>query len=298
MRVVYIDELFLLNFAVDYIILYLTATFSALPHRRLRLLFGAAAGALYAVAAYFAEIYGMKAVSALPIKLAAGAIVILCAFGYSSGPAFLKRALLFFVFSFLLGGLAYAAGLMLGGDMSGGVIQAPLAVRAVLIAAALGLGLCGVFSRGGGREIAAGKVSVTITYNGRETRFFALRDSGNLLRDPLDGSPVIVCATEAIAPLFDRDALRRIRESSAVEVVAAFGADGGWRLIPCATAAGSALFAAFRPATAEVDGTRVRVMVALSPKPLGAMPALVGDMNGAKISGKEVGVDADIGKAS
>lgn len=298
MRTIYIDELFLLNFAVDYIILYLTATFSALPYRRLRLLLGAAVGALYSVAAYFAEVYGVPIVPSIPIKLAAGAVMLLCAFGYASGAAFVRRGVLMLIISFLLGGLAYAAGLFLGGSVSGGVIQAPLAVRAVLIAAALALGLCGAFSRGGGRELTSGRAEVSLTYNGRKAEFSALLDSGNLLRDPLDGSPVIVCTTDAVAPLFDRDELRRMRESSAVELVAALGLGGGWRLIPCATAAGSAMLAAFRPTEAAVDGERVRVMVAMSPKSLGALPALVGDMSGAKISGREVTGVADIGKAS
>lgn len=298
MRTIYIDELFLLNFAVDYIILYLTATFSALPYRRLRLLVGAAVGALYSVAAYFTEVYGVPIVSSLPIKLAAGAIMLLCAFGYASGAAFIRRGVIMLITSFLLGGLAYAAGLFLGGSVSGGAIQAPLAVRAVLIAAALALGLCGAFSRGGGRELASGRAEVSLTYNGRKAEFSALLDSGNLLRDPLDGSPVIVCTTDAVAPLFDRDELRMMRESSAVELVAALGLGGGWRLIPCATAAGSAMLAAFRPTEAAVDGERVRVMVAMSSKSLGALPALVGDMSGAKISGREVTGVADIGKAS
>lgn len=298
MRTIYIDELFLLNFAVDYIILYLTATFSALPYRRLRLLLGAAVGALYSVAAYFAEVYGVPIVSSLPIKLAAGAVMLLCAFGYASGAAFIRRGVIMLIISFLLGGLAYAAGLFLGGSVSGGAIQAPLAVRAVLIAAALALGLCGAFSRGGGRELTSGRAEVSLTYNGRKAEFSALLDSGNLLRDPLDGSPVIVCTTDAVAPLFDRDELRRMRESSAVELVAALGLGGGWRLIPCATAAGSAMLAAFRPTEAAVDGERVRVMVAMSPKSLGALPALVGDMSGAKLSGREVTGVANIGKAS
>lgn len=298
MRAIYIDELFLLNFAVDYIILYLTAAFSALPYRRARLLAGAGVGALYAVAVCLADAYGVPMVSSLPIKLAAGAVMLLCAFGYAGGAAFIRRGVIMLITSFLLGGLAYAAGLMLGGDMSGGVIQAPLAVRALLIAVALALGLCGAFSRGGGRELASGRAEVSLTYGGRETKFSALLDSGNLLRDPLDGSPVIVCTIDAVAPLFGRDELRMMRESSAVELVAALGANGGWRLIPCATAAGSAMLAAFRPTEAEVDGERVRVMVALSSKPLGALPALVGDMSGAKLSGREVSGVADIGKAS
>lgn len=298
MRTIYIDELFLLNFAVDYIILYLTATFSALPYRRMRLLLGAAVGALYSVAAYFAEVYGVPIVSSLTIKLAAGAVMLLCAFGYASGAAFIRRGVIMLITSFLLGGLAYAAGLFLGGSVSGGAIQAPLAVRAVLIAAALALELCGAFSRGGGRELTSGRAEVSLTYNGRKAEFSALLDSGNLLRDPLDGSPVIVCTTDAVAPLFDRDELRMMRESSAVELVAALGLGGGWRLIPCATAAGSAMLAAFRPTEAAVDGERVRVMVAMSPKSLGALPALVGDMSGAKISGREVTGVADIGKAS
>ena len=53
MRTVYIDELFLLNFAVDYIILHITSHFCVSSRRTLRLAAAAAVGAAYSVAVYF-----------------------------------------------------------------------------------------------------------------------------------------------------------------------------------------------------------------------------------------------------
>ncbi len=298
MRIVYIDELLLLNFAVDYIVLYLAAYFSALPYKKQRLPIGAAVGALYAAGVYFGELYGWVVLTALPVKLAAGAVIVLCAFGYSSRRALLWRMALFYIFSLLLGGIAYGLNLLLGVEQpSGGVIAAPGAVRAIVIASALGMGLCGMFTRDRA-AVTASKVELRLVLGDRETCFQALSDSGNLLRDPLDGSPVVVAETDAVAPLFDRDTLGVLLNEPSVEAVAKLGATGRWRLIPCATAAGSALLAAFRPDGAYADGEAVRVMVAVSPNRLGALPGLVGNLEGAKIKGREVaGCDA-LGKVS
>ena len=50
MRVVYVDTLFFLNLAVDYLLLLLTARLSGVYRSRRRLALGAAVGALRAVA--------------------------------------------------------------------------------------------------------------------------------------------------------------------------------------------------------------------------------------------------------
>lgn len=274
MRTVYLDELFLLNFAVDYIVLWATARMSAAPFRRLRLLLGAAAGGVYAVAAYF----GFARLDCLAAKILAALAILLISFGFVSGKLFLRRVLTFFVFSFLLGGIAYSASLMLGGSIEEGMIAAPWILRAAILVSALAVGIIGSFSRGSAVQREAGSVRVRLTLGGRSAEFDALRDSGNTLRDPLDGAPVLVAELDALAPLFSFDALQILRSATPVEAVEALGASAKWRLLPFRTAAGSSLMAAFRPDTAEIGGRSVHILVAISGGSLGAYPALVGEV--------------------
>lgn len=271
MRTVYIDELFLLNFAADYIILHITAHFCVSSRRQLRLLAGAAVGAAYAVAVYF----DAPLCASLPAKLAAAALVVLTAFGFVSGRLYAKRLAAFFAVSFLLGGLAYAASLALGGGAEGGVIAAPIILRAVILALALLLGATTLFPRGDAAQREAGSVRVQLTLGSRSAEFDALADSGNTLRDPLDGSPILVAEVDALSPLFDAATLALLRKCDAVDAVASLE-QGRWRLISCRTAAGSAMLAAFRPDLSVVGGEDVRVLVAVSRTSLGAYPAIVG----------------------
>ena len=56
MQVIYIDVLFALNLVVNYLLLFLTARFSGLYVGRLRLLGGAALGALFSVLMFFPDL--------------------------------------------------------------------------------------------------------------------------------------------------------------------------------------------------------------------------------------------------
>lgn len=83
----------------------------------------------------------------------------------------------------------------------------------------------------------------------------ALTDTGNLLRDPLTGLPVIVCARRALTPLCP-DAAREPYPS-------------GMRLISVRTVAGSALMPVFRPDSLRIRQARawreVRAVIGLAP---------------------------------
>ena len=90
MTVVYVDSVFCLNTLMDYLLLRCTARLAGVPPRRWRLLLAAALGGGYAVAVFLP---GCGFLSALPVKLAAGAALALTAFGAERRP--LRLTLLF-----------------------------------------------------------------------------------------------------------------------------------------------------------------------------------------------------------
>ena len=77
---VYADEAFLLNGAVDYLLLICAAKLGGGRIARLRLLAAAVFGGLYAAAALFAP---LGVLQALPMKLVSLAVMLLIAFGIS-----------------------------------------------------------------------------------------------------------------------------------------------------------------------------------------------------------------------
>lgn len=100
---------------------------------------------------------------------------------------------------------------------------------------------------------------------GREVTLTAMVDSGNLLRDPITGLPVIVCARRAVAPLLPPGA--------------AEGLAPGMRLISVRTVAGTSLMAVFRPQEALVRGAGpwrpVKALVGVAPQGYSGCQALV-----------------------
>ena len=97
--------------------------------------------------------------------------------------------------------------------------------------------------------------TVELMHQGHIVTLTALVDTGNLLRDPLTGLPVIVVSRQAARKLTSLPAPGQLLP--------------GMRLISVRTAAGSALMAIFRPQRVRVlsgqTWREVRAMVGLSP---------------------------------
>ena len=109
MDIIYIDSLFLLNLAVDYIILLAAGRLCAVRLQRGRYLLAALLGAVWAAATVLP---GLTFLSAWPFKLAASGLMALIAYGTQPYP--LRCFLAFLGVSFAFGGAVWAAS-MLGG---------------------------------------------------------------------------------------------------------------------------------------------------------------------------------------
>ena len=101
---VYADEAFLLNGAVDYLLLVCAAKLGGGRMLRLRLALAAAFGGVYAAAALFPALAFLRQ---LPVKLASLAAMLLIAFGAGRGT--LRTGALFFAAVCAFGGAAVAA---------------------------------------------------------------------------------------------------------------------------------------------------------------------------------------------
>ena len=109
------------------------------------------------------------------------------------------------------------------------------------------------------RTPALSCATVIIHLSDRQVRLTALLDSGNLLRDPLTGLPVIVCSRRALSPLN----LLKPR----------------LRLIAVRTAAGQALMPVFRPTSVRLltGGTwrDANALIGIAPESYNGFQALV-----------------------
>ncbi|MDR0819675.1 MAG: sigma-E processing peptidase SpoIIGA [Oscillospiraceae bacterium] len=187
MRVVYIDSLFLLNLAVNYLLMLATAKICALKIRKLRFLLGAAFGAAYAA---LTVIPGVPAViSLLPVRIAVGVVLALIAFGAEQ--RFGKHIIVFFAMA-----ACFAGASMIVGIVSFKSVLLIAACSYALLTAAL------KFAAARREPFTGLSVDLSVSLNGKTAKFKVLRDTGNSLRDPLNGTILPTVNYGEVAELF------------------------------------------------------------------------------------------------
>ncbi|HJC00602.1 MAG TPA: sigma-E processing peptidase SpoIIGA [Candidatus Flavonifractor merdavium] len=280
---VYLDELFLLNFVVDYLLLLSAGRLAGEVLCRSRLALGALLGAAYA-AAVFLPVGGFLL---HPLcKLCSAVLMVLL--GYGGSRRLLRVSLTFFVVSAAFGGGIFALQ-ALGNKsltMKNGVLASAMDLRLILLSAAGCYALLTLLFRRASRHSAPRElVPAVLRLDGRKVVLTALLDTGNTLTDPATGRPVMVAEGEKIAPLFPPGRAPTAEELQApaalLERLDREGWRGRCRLLPyqaVGVECGMLL-------TLRLDGARVgtedcgRLLLALSPTRLtdgGGYCALIG----------------------
>ena len=273
MTVFYADTFFGLNLVLNYLLLMAAGRLAGVGLLRLRCLLGAGLGAGYGVLA----IAGPTPFLGHPVCQAGAAVgMLLAAFGQSD--RLLKVGGLFLLLACALGGGLLALGMGTGQGMG---------LRGILTAAVLSYGGLSVLLSGQFRHTcAAGELkTLTLSRNGQSLRLTALVDTGNTLRDPVNGQPVVIAEGRRLTPLLpelaalDREALSRPVEC--LSQIQRLSPDLRVRLLPYrAVGTASGLLVAVQMDSVLCEGKECPGrLVALSPTPLsdgGRYCALVG----------------------
>ena len=171
----YLDLVMLLNFAVDYLLLFATARLSGLEPRQKRLLSAAVLGAVYSGGCL---VPGFEFLGEIFWRVLFLALLGMLAFGWRESSW--RQTGVFLLLSLSLGGMAELAG-HAGPGM-------------LLLCAGLLWLVCTLLLRG---SLSARRlVSLDIMENGVTLHLTALRDTGNTLRDPITGEQVLVIGQE------------------------------------------------------------------------------------------------------
>ena len=253
----YLDLFFLLNLAVNTLLLAAAARLTDTPVLPRRLLGGAAAGATCAVCFWFLE-----GGPGLPLLRAACALLVVCVtFGPLGLLPALKRAGALMTVSCTL------AGLFLSLSAHVALWSLPLGAAGVWL-------LCAAAGKMRRERPPDGLRQVELTLDGRRVTLRALPDTGHTLTDPITNRPVLIASPAALRPLFSpacAAVLDRVGAADAPALLSALAKAGirGFTLIPYRTVGLPAgLLAAFAPDRALVDGQETPLLVALSPAPL------------------------------
>lgn len=217
-QTVYGDVLFVINFSMDFVALYITAKILHIKARTLTLSLAAALGAVYSVASLFFK-------GAFPLALAIDIAVsaLMCLVGYRklTGKSFFLAWFLFFAVSALLGGSITAIYSLINSALGkranvGHPSEAysGLPADVFVIIALFSVALTYVGGRLLSRTAQVKSIEVTVTHGERSVTFAALLDSGNLLREPISGRPVILANVESVAPVLPYEVLSLMRRGA------------------------------------------------------------------------------------
>ena len=244
-QTVYADLLFLINFSMDLLCLFLTARILAVPFSLVRALSGAVLGGIYSVASLLFS----TQTSLLPLDLAF--CFLMCAVVCLSRREGLGRLLLFtgvfFLNSALLGGIMTAVFNLMNRSAPPAAdftaeTDVPLWLFTLLALVAWTVTwVGGRFFR---HRAQSPEAHLEIILGKRRAVVRALCDSGNLLIDPLSGRPVIVADLRVASVLLPADCPPlSSRDLSALPTSVA----ARMRLIPAASVGQSSLIPALRP---------------------------------------------------
>lgn len=201
---VYIDLLFLINFSMDYLCLYVCAKVLHKKQKLLRMIIAAAIGGIYSVISVFL-------IFSAPVNLISDALfcLVISAVAFAEKGRRISSTLicgfLFVGISMMTGGAMTAIFNLLNrldlplDTIDGDGISTYLFAIIAVIAGIISLRSGELISR----KSSIKECELTVTLSGHSVTLNALSDSGNLVKDPLSGKSVVLIDRSALAGITD-----------------------------------------------------------------------------------------------
>ena len=204
-QVLYGDVLLLIDFCIDFFVLYTTALFLRRNVKTVCIVLASLVGSVYSVAEVF--INGNDILD-LIISISVGILMCYITFG---GYKFLKSVLVFYGIAAIVGGTMLSVYSLLGSyhlDMFGnmrGYAYSHIPLWLFGVIALVSFFIAFVFSYIGRERSEKREESVLIIRNGRSEKLKLLLDTGNLAKEPISGKYVIIVNANKIKNLLSND---------------------------------------------------------------------------------------------
>ena len=276
--VVYLDQVVLLNGLLDYLLLLTCGRVTASPIRRSRVALAGLLGGLYGAVSLV-----LPRLGTLPWQLLMG--VVLCLAAYGPDRLLLRRSVVLGLLAAAFSGIVLLLTELFSAPMAlvGRRVYYPVTFGVLVLT---GGGAYGLMKWALGRlEHQGGDiVSVRVTLESQTAVLTALRDTGNTLRDPVSGWPVMVCDGALLKKLLPELKDADLKDPMALLQRVQKTAPGTRpRLVPYkAVGVESGLLLALRPREVQIGGKEERVLLAFTPGSVsdgGGYQALLGGVS-------------------
>lgn len=210
---IYLDVIFLENLCMNYIILYATAIITKTKPKMFRIVLGSLIGAIYAVIVVMKilEIY-----SNVIFKIIVSIAIVYVSLETKNVKMLIKDILIFYLTSFTFGGVALALLYFIKPEnilMKNGVYIGTYPIKIALMGGILGfiiitLAFSIIKKRINKKSIYC---NIEVCINGKITEVKALLDTGNFLKEPITGAPVVIIESVALREILPIDLLNNIK---------------------------------------------------------------------------------------
>ena len=200
---VYVDVLFLINFSMDAIALYLTARLCSVKYNILRVCISSSLGAIYSLISVFCRFIPLFEIV---ILVSVSVFMVCISFDLSSFFECVKTTVVFYIASSVIGGIISSLYTLLVGyiDIPDSVRGKKISVGLLLILSLVSIFLSVFLTRLHGSGNMPGKIDLTILVLNKELKCVGIVDSGNLLKEPLTNKPVIVIDAKKLTGILSR----------------------------------------------------------------------------------------------
>ena len=211
---IYIDVVLIENLIMNYIILLATGLILKIKIKHIRLIIGSLLGAIYTIIGYIGilEIY-----SSFILKIILSIMIVYIAYYPQTLKKMWKELLFFYLTSFVFGGVAFSLiyivkpqeiimknGLFLGKKKKKTVILGAIVAFVIIITAF---------------KIIKSKISkkdliceITVEIEGKKIITKALIDTGNMLKEPITNTPVVVIERTLLYDVIPKEILNHLEE--------------------------------------------------------------------------------------
>ena len=211
---IYLDVVIIENLIMNSIIIYATAIITKSKIKHIRILISSLIGAIYSVLSYISN---LAIFSNLFTKILLSIIMVYIAFNPKDIKALGKITLLFYLTSFVFGGVAFAMiyiikpqnVLMKDGLFLGTYPLKTIFIGAIVASIILITGFKVVKSKFSKKDMFC---NINIKIQGKEKKIKVMVDTGNLLKDPISGMSVIVIEHTELYDILPKELLNNLEK--------------------------------------------------------------------------------------
>ena len=211
---IYLDVVIVENLIMNAIIIYATAIVLKVTIKHLRIIISSLIGAVYSVLSYISD---LEIYNNLFLKVFLSVVMVYIAFIPKNVKLLLKQILIFYLTSFLFGGVAFALIYVIKPQeilMKNGLFLGMYPLKTVFLGAVIATIILITAFKVVKNNITKKDMMcyVVIEIDNKSTKIKAMLDTGNMLKEPISGLPVIVIENTALYELLPKEILENLEE--------------------------------------------------------------------------------------